>query len=73
MQCPFIHPYAYSTNVVVVKQHMPWDGLSWGRWTLSDPEEGRRDEDCVRKTLQTQRATQVRGPREEVKPLLLHV
>jgi hypothetical protein len=40
---------------------------------LADPEEGRCGEDRAQNTLQTHRATQVRGPREEVTPLLLHV
>jgi hypothetical protein len=35
----------WAPNVVVVNEHMPWDGLSSGRWTLSDPEEGRHGED----------------------------
>jgi hypothetical protein len=63
----------WAPNVIVVNDHMPQGGLSWGRWTLSDPEEGRHGEDRARKTLQTWRATQVRGPCEEVKPLLLPV
>jgi hypothetical protein len=60
-------------SVVVVNEHMPQGGLTWGRWTLLDPEEGRRSKDHAQKTLQTRRATQVWGPREEVKPLLLPV
>jgi hypothetical protein len=64
---------AYCKVVIVVNEHMPWGGLSWGRWTLSDPEEGRRGEDHAQKTLQTWGATQVWGPREEVKPLLLPI
>jgi hypothetical protein len=40
---------------------------------LVDPEEGRRGRDRTQSTLLTHRATQVRGPREEVTPLLLHV
>jgi hypothetical protein len=40
--------------------------------TLTDPEKGRHGADRIWKTLQTHRATQVRGHREEVRPLLLH-
>jgi hypothetical protein len=42
-------------------------------YTLVDPEEGRRGRDRAQRTLLTHRTTQVRGPREEVTPLLLHV
>ena len=59
-------------GVVVVTRQMPWDGLSWGRWTLEPP--GR---DTALKSAngsnEHTRNTQVRGPREEVKPLLLPV
>jgi hypothetical protein len=71
--CVFVWGLGGGGGVVVVNEHMPQGGLSWGRWTLSDPGEGRRGEDRARKTLQTRRATQVRGPREEVKPLLLPI
>jgi hypothetical protein len=41
--------------------------------TLVDLEEGRHGEDRALNTLLIHRATQVRGPHEEVTPLLLHV
>ena len=31
----------WAPTVVVVNKQMPWDGLSWGRCTLEDPEEGK--------------------------------
>ena len=51
---------------------MPWDDLSWGRWTLEAP--GR--DTALRSaygSYEHTRSTQVQGPREEVKPLLLPV
>ena len=48
---------------------MPWVGLSWGRWTLVAP--GRDYASEYSRTHTRTRFTQVRGPREEVKPLLL--
>jgi hypothetical protein len=41
--------------------------------TLADPGEGKLGRDRAHNSLLTHRATQVRGPREEVTPLLLHV
>jgi hypothetical protein len=68
-----VEPEAAKAIVVMVKQHMPWDGLNRADCTLVDPEEGRRDEDRAQNTLLTHRATQVRCPREELTPLLMHV
>jgi hypothetical protein len=33
----------------MVKQHMPWDGLSWGQVALEDSEEGKRTKKHDRK------------------------
>jgi len=61
------------------------DAIGWlelgPEWTLEVPGEGKRGEDHTRKNTththtnsrQTQGSTQVQGPREEVRPLLLLV
>ena len=45
-------------------------GFLWGRWTLEAPG---RDcaRSCTHEEVNTPRSTQVQGPREEVRPLLL--
>ena len=56
---------------MVVHRQIPWVGLSWGRWTLEDPEEGRRATEHARKNKNTRARTQVQGSPAEIKPLLL--
>ena len=64
---------ATAESVVVVNKQMPWVGLSWGRWTLVVPGRDYALESTQTHTHARTRFTQVQGPREEVKPLLLLV
>jgi hypothetical protein len=54
--------------VVVVKQHMPWDGLDGAELSAGRFRRGKRTEEHDRKE---HRSTQVRGSRKEITPLLL--
>src|SRR5664279_5601557 len=65
---PGLWRVGHRSAVVVVSRQMPWDGLSWGRWTPEDP--GR--EGALKSAHGRTRAlTQVRGSPIEIKPLLL--
>ena len=56
--------------VVVVNKQMPWDGLSWGQWTLEDPG---REVALTSTHGRTRARTQVQGSPIEIKPLLMHL
>ena len=66
-----IDDHRHRGDVVVVKRQMPWVGLSWGRWMLVIPGRDYALEHARTHTHAHTRFTQVRGPRKEVKPLLL--
>src|SRR4051812_24349517 len=64
-----LFPFSLRGSVVVVSWQMPWDVYMWGLGTLEVP--GR--ELARARAYTNTKFTQVQGPRDEVKPLLLPV